>query len=131
MNNKKLGIAFEKLLCELLAKKGYWVHFIEPKKDGSQPFDVIAVKDDVPIAIDCKTLSDKINWFRFERLEYNQIMAFDKWMLCGNKTAMIAVLWKNAIYFIQYYDLITQHRIDMRTLEGFEIDEETRQKYNL
>ena len=45
MNNKIIGTAFEKEMCELLANRGYWVHFITPDNRGAQPFDIIAVKD--------------------------------------------------------------------------------------
>ena len=38
MNNKKKGTAFEKEMCDLLAIKGYWVHFIAPDARGAQPF---------------------------------------------------------------------------------------------
>ena len=45
MNNKKIGTQFEQEFCNLLAQHGYWVHFITPDRTGSQPFDVIAVRD--------------------------------------------------------------------------------------
>lgn len=111
MNNKKLGTEFEKAMVDLLAKQGYWVHFIFPDKRGAQPFDIIAVKDCMAVAIDCKTCKDHM--FRLGRLEPNQIMAFEKWIACGNDAAYLAVLYKDEIYMISYERLKTEGSIDL------------------
>lgn len=103
MNNKKLGTEFEKEFCDILSKNGWWVHFIQPNMAGAQPFDVIAVKHDIPIAIDCKTCEDKI--FPLSRLEENQKFAFDKWKKVKNSYAYIAVKRKTMIYMIDYDEL--------------------------
>lgn len=100
MNNKALGTAFEKELCQKLQEYGMWVHFIEPNHAGAQPFDIIAVGNNVPIAIDCKTSARAI--FPITRLEDNQIFAFNKWLDCGNEYAVIAVKHEGRIYFIDY-----------------------------
>lgn len=99
-NNKKLGTAFEQEFCEILADKGYWVHFMSPDKTGSQPFDVIAAKNGKAYAFDCKTCSTKM--FGISRLEDNQILAFEKWIKCGNMMPMIAVKYKDTIRLIPY-----------------------------
>ena len=103
MNNKKLGTMFEREMCGLLAKDGWWVHFISPKENGSQPFDVIAVRNSVAIAIDCKTCASKI--FSFDRLEDNQIMAFEKWLACGNPMPIIAVKYKDRVITLTYQEV--------------------------
>ena len=100
MNNKQIGTAFERELCEILAKKGYWVHFITPDARGAQPFDIIAVRDGKVMAIDCKTCVAKS--FNISRLEDNQRMAFDKWMACGNDMPWVAVKHENKIYMVSY-----------------------------
>lgn len=103
MNNKQLGSAFERELCDILAKKGYWVHFIVPDSRGAQPFDVIAVKDGKALAIDCKTSArDSIS---IGRLESNQIFAFERWIKCGNGNPIVAVKYKEDIYFVLYLEL--------------------------
>lgn len=111
MNNKKLGTEFERKMCEVLAEKGYWVHFISPDARGAQPFDIIAVRDNQAMAIDCKTCKDHI--FRVGRLEDNQIMAFRKWSDCGNYEAYIAVLYNGKIYMIDYQELEHYEKIDL------------------
>ena len=103
MNNKTLGTAFEREMCELLASKGFWVHFIVPDARGAQPFDIIAVKNGVPLAMDCKTC--EANTFSISRLEDNQISAFNKWIACGNPDPFIAVKHNELIYLVSYMDL--------------------------
>lgn len=104
MNNKKLGTAFERYVCQMLAQKGYWVHFITPDARGAQPFDIIAVKNRRPYAIDCKTCVS--NTFSSNRLEENQKMAFERWIACGNMNALIVVEHNKSVYVIDYSFLI-------------------------
>ena len=102
-SNKKIGTAFEKEMCDILAQRGYWVHFMAPDNRGAQPFDIIAVKDGRALAIDCKTCV--ANSFNISRLEDNQVYAFEKWLACGNEMPMIAVKHKGRITMIAYADL--------------------------
>lgn len=115
MNNKKLGTDFERKLCGMLAEDGYWVHFLSPDARGAQPFDVIAVKNGEAVAIDCKTCKDHI--FRISRLEDNQVMAFEKWLACGNDEVYLAVLHENNVYFVDYTDLKAQGKINLMEVE--------------
>ena len=109
MNNKKKGTAFEKEMCDLLAIKGYWVHFIAPDARGAQPFDIIAVKNGYALAMDCKTCV--ANTFNISRLEDNQIFAFERWIKCGNEPPMIAVKHGEEIYIISYRELKQERSI--------------------
>lgn len=111
MNNKKLGSQFEKEMCQLLAADGWWTHFITPAADGGQPFDIIAIKAGYPLAIDCKTCVNHI--FPLSRLEDNQVMAFEKWIACGNGIPRIAVKYEGRIYLIEYERLKRYGRIDL------------------
>lgn len=87
-------------MCKILAQNGYWVHFIVPDSRGAQPFDIIAVKDGKALAIDCKTcVADSFN---ISRLEDNQIMAFERWIKCGNDDPEIAIKHDNNVYLIKY-----------------------------
>ena len=117
MNNKKLGTAFEKKTCEWFASKGFWVHFIAPDARGAQPFDVIAVKDGRAIAIDCKTCA--ANCFNISRLEDNQIMAFERWLACGNDMPRIFVEHKGNMYSIPY-DVIKE-KVSVKLDEKWQI----------
>lgn len=115
MNNKRLGNSFEVDVCKLLANAGYWVHFIVPDARGAQPFDIIAVKDKIAYAIECKTLTISQRYFSINRLEENQKMAFDLWMQRGNTEPIIAIKYgDNKILFARYLDLImNEGKIDM------------------
>ena len=106
MNNKKLGSKFEKDICQRLAKKGYWVHFIVPDIRGAQPFDIIAVKDGKAVAIDCKTCVSDV--FSISRLEENQVMAFEKWIRCGN-TCPVVVVEHDGIIICVEYNALKEH----------------------
>lgn len=103
MNNKRLGTDFEREFVQMLANRGFWVHFINPDRTGSQPFDVIAVKNGKAYAFDCKTCSTKR--FSIDRLEDNQILAFEKWLSCGNTQPMIAIKYRNQVKILYYTDL--------------------------
>ena len=111
MNNKHIGNAFEREFCLYLASQGWWVHFIIPARDGSQPFDVIAVKCGIAKVFDCKTSSGKR--FPYGRLEENQKMAFEKWIACGNSEPYIAVKYNENIYLIEYSRLKREGVIDL------------------
>lgn len=116
MNNKQIGTGFENRMCELLNQMGYWVHFITPDAKGAQPFDIIAVKNGIAHAIDCKTCaSDRIS---ISRLEDNQIMAFEKWIRCGNPMPKIAVEYAvdGHIYLIPY--CLLKQKKTVKVVEG-------------
>lgn len=105
INNKNLGNKFEKEYAEILKQKGYWVTFLTPKKNvGSQPADLIAIKDNEPILIDCKTC--KTHLFPISRIEENQRQSFKRYIKCGNTRYILAIKYKGKIY-----------EIDMRNID--------------
>ena len=114
MNNKKLGAAFEKELCQWLAQKGYWVHFIVPDARGAQPFDIIAVRNGEALAGDCKTSVKKI--FTINRLEENQIMAFERWLNCGNSSPLVFVKYQDHVYYVSYEVLKREGSVDVEKM---------------
>lgn len=116
MNNKQLGTAWEKEVCEILHKQGYWVHFITPDSRGAQPFDIIAVKDGKAKAIDCKTSVKAI--FSISRLEDNQIYAFEKWISCGNDMPEVWVKYKNKCYVLSYNDLKKYCKVNLNDVDN-------------
>lgn len=99
MNNKTLGNGFEKELAKILSKKGYWVTILTPKRYiGSQPADLIAIKDNKPTLIDCKTC--KTHLFPISRIEANQWNASKKYFKCGNLSYVIAIQYKGEVYMV-------------------------------
>lgn len=111
MNNKVIGTEFEQKVVDTYAKRGYWVHFIVPDSRGAQPFDIIAVKDGNAFAMDCKTC--KANVFNINRLEDNQIMAFEKWLRCGNTMPLVIVEHGSKIYIVRYDKLKEKRSINL------------------
>ena len=67
--NKTMGNHFEEELCELLAEQGFWAHNLAQNQVG-QPADVLAVRDNIAVLIDCKVCSN--NRFPLSRIEPNQ-----------------------------------------------------------
>lgn len=99
VSNKRLGNSFEKEMAEILSDKGYWVLMVTPKQHiGSQPADLIAIKDNKPMLIDCKT--SKTHLFPTSRIEENQRQAFKKYIKCGNTEYYIAIKYNDDIYMI-------------------------------
>ena len=119
MNNKKIGTDFERDFVKLLATEGFWAHFIAPDRRGAQPFDVIAAKDGTAFAFDCKTCASET--FSIDRLEDNQIAAFERWMACGNMDPYIAIKHRDGIYLLPYSVLKRRHRIKVK--EALRIDD--------
>ena len=115
MNNKKLGTAFEQKICKMLNRDGWWVHFIEPKQNGAQPFDIIAVRHGRAVSIDCKTCAS--GRFSIDRLEDNQIFAFDKWIACGNDDPRVIVEHGEDIYVIPYSYLKENKSVKLEDLQ--------------
>lgn len=115
-DNKRLGTEFEREFCAMLAKDGYWVHFIVPDARGAQPFDVVAVKKGVAYAFDCKTSARRV--FPLSRLEYNQKTAFELWMRCGNLEPFVAVKFESRIYLLPY--LLLRQKGKLELTEVFE-----------
>ncbi len=111
--NKKLGNSFEKEFAEILQKKGYWVTYMTPKQNiGSQPCDLIAIKNDKATLIDCKTCST--NLLPIKRIEENQRQAFKKYTECGNTKYILAIKYNNKIYEINMKDIdFTQKSINL------------------
>lgn len=120
-NNKKLGTEFEQEAVSILNNLGYWVHFIAPDIRGAQPFDVIAVRKSKPIAIDCKTSA--VRRFNISRLEDNQVLAFEKWLRCGNPEPIVLVKYDNYIYCVGYLKLKaeTSIRLEKNPLSELEV----------
>ena len=117
MNNKRLGTEFEREVCDILNRDGWWVHFISPDARGAQPFDIIACRDARCIVADCKTSKDHI--FRINRLEWNQILAFDKWIECGNKCPILIVKFGDCIKFVSYNELKIYGKVDLKSAFEF------------
>lgn len=110
-DNKSIGTEFENEMVDYLKNNRWWVHFIAPAANGSQPFDIIAVRGGKALAADCKTSSKRI--FPITRLEDNQVMAFEKWLACGNEMPLIFLKYNNHVYSITYSALKREGSIDI------------------
>ena len=78
MNSKQLqkGNETEKLVCDLFKKYGYWSHILQKGKDGGQPVDIVALKNNINWLVDAKNVEEDIS-FPFSRIESNQLTCMD------------------------------------------------------
>ena len=98
--NRTVGTRFESDLCELLAEAGWWAHNLAQNQTG-QPADVIAVKNNIAVLIDCKD-----NRFPLSRVECNQEGAMTLWEQRGNAYCAFAMrLNDGEIYMVSFDDL--------------------------
>ena len=118
MNNKVLGSNFEQEFCQYLSSRGFWVHFITPAKDGGQPFDIIACKNNIVYAFDCKTNST--NRFKLSRIEFNQENAFTKFSKCGNRRSYFIIKKGNNIY---KFDAMTLIKLKLNDIKSVVLDD--------
>lgn len=56
---QKNGKEFEQKLCEYLSKKGYYVIYNEKGVTGSQPVDIVTIKNNQVTMIEAKNLESK------------------------------------------------------------------------
>lgn len=94
----KKGTGFEQEFAELLDGYGYYTVLLPKKADGSQPFDLIAEKNNKVYNFDCKTLSRLL--FPLSRIEENQERAFLKAESRGNHNNYFAIKTKEGAIHI-------------------------------
>lgn len=80
-NNKKIGNTKEKVVANELSRLGYWCHIFAQTKQG-QPFDLIAIKNNIVIMGDVKSCLK--GRFDFSRIEPNQYTAMELALQKGN-----------------------------------------------
>ena len=114
----KLGKDFEEQLCWWLSGNGYYVIYNEKGVSGSQPADIVAIKNNIATLIECKHLENKTGIFNLSRLEANQFLAYKKFKEKNNTNMIIAIKWDNKVYFINF-DLLQffDKSIDLKKIE--------------
>lgn len=112
--NRTVGERFEEELCERLAEYGWWSHNLAQNQVG-QPADVIAVKNDIAVLIDCKACAN--DKFALSRIEGNQEGAMTLWGARGNRECYFAMKLTNGeIYMVHFEDLMKMEKEGKKTL---------------
>lgn len=119
MNNKKLGSKFEKELCGLLAKNGFWAYNC-PNKSVGQPVDIIASRNGHPCLIDAKECTNDI--FDTIRIEENQQNSMMLWDYTGNGEGYYAMRFSDGQIYMVHQDAIILAKHDKRTLNRRDIE---------
>lgn len=128
-NSKQLqvGNQTEVMVTELFKKYGYWAHILQKGKDGGQPCDVVAMKENINWQIDAKHVEDEIS-FPFSRIESNQITSMDYALNFSRiKNLGFAIYFErfNKLYFmhfLKYLELKNQKRKSVRYDELYEME---------
>ena len=118
MNNKKLGNKFEKDLCELLAKHGFWAYNC-PNKTSGQPADIIASRNGHPCLIDCKECTNDV--FDTVRVEENQKNSMELWDYTGNGEGYFALRLSDGEIYMLHSDAVMLARHSKRTFNVYDI----------
>lgn len=106
------GNQLEIYAVHTLSNNGWWALRIPRNHSGAQPFDIIAVKGERVLALDCKACADLK--FDIKRVEDNQWTAFE--VMQKRTKAVIGILAENngVLYFISYFDLLNCKRSYIR-----------------
>lgn len=90
--------------------------------------DIIASKNNIFYAFECKTVHSKYKRFPLKRLEQNQILAYKKLKQTGNNNYFLIVKWnEEEIYKIPFKEIdFTQKSIN---LEGGKIENYSIKQY--
>ena len=115
--NRTIGGRFEEELCGLLAEHGWWAHNMAQNQVG-QPADVIAVKNNIAVLIDCKVCAN--DRFALSRIECNQEGAMTLWEARGNAYCYFAMkLTDGTIYMVHFDDLNLLDSFGTKTISDF------------
>ena len=115
--NRTVGGRFEEELCGLLAEHGWWAHNMAQNQVG-QPADVIAVKNNTAVLIDCKVCAN--DRFALSRIECNQEGAMTLWEARGNAYCYFAMkLTDGTIYMVHFDDLNLLDSFGTKTISDF------------
>ena len=81
MSSKQAGDDFEKTIIHQLHERGWWT-YLTPSTVSGQPFDVIAIRRCLGVAMEIKHVAG--HRFDLSRIEPNQRMALQDFMNRGN-----------------------------------------------
>lgn len=98
------GYKYESEICNKLKELGFWTLNIPKNNMGAQPFDIIAIKDERVLAIDCKVCEG--NRFPLSRIEDNQWLSFELIReCCKNSSVGLFIYHNEKTYYLSYYKL--------------------------
>ena len=73
----KNGNRDEELVLRTFQKHGFWAHNFAKSHNGSQPVDVVAIRENTCWLVDVKNVREQEISFPFSRIEPNQLTCFD------------------------------------------------------
>lgn len=98
--NRINGNRFETAFATMLSGAGFWVTKLTQTASG-QPADLIAVKANKAVLIDCKVCER--DYFSLRRIEPNQWTAMQFWHGKGNHQYWFAIQYDGEVYMLDGY----------------------------
>jgi len=116
--SQKVGKSFEEELCWWFRNNGYYPEYHEKSASGSQNGDITIIRHNIATKVECKHLAAKNGLFPLSRIESNQWLAYKTFKECKNNNMVLAILWCDSVYFIQF-DLLQffDKSIDLKRIE--------------
>lgn len=120
MTNKKSGNDWEKECLKLLGDNGFFATKLQEKNMGA-PFDLIATKDGIFFAIECKKI-EKSSKFVLSRIEPNQRASYKRLLEVNSKNYFFFFDCPDGKYFLDAKDVILSKNksIDVKSGEKIE-----------
>lgn len=117
------GRKFEEALCKYFAEKDYYVIYNEKGVAGSQPVDIVIIKNNIATMIEAKNLENHNGIFNLDRVEQNQVLAYNRYRECQNYNFVLAIYHDNKVWFIDFGLLPLYNKsIDLKQIEPNIVD---------
>lgn len=116
----QVGNDAERFVKDIFKKYGFWAYNTPKSKDGSQPVDIVAMKDNINWLLDVKHVRTEEISFDFSRIEANQLTCMDYARnFAGVRRLGFAIVFerKNCCYYMtfdKYLELKEQGRKSVR-----------------
>lgn len=89
-------------LCKWFSQQGYYVIYNEKNVSGSQPCDIVIIKNNIATLVEVKNLDNSTGRFPLNRVEFNQLSSYKKFRECHNTNFIIAIRWNSNLYLIDF-----------------------------
>lgn len=121
MINKKIGNNWEEECLEILGKNGFFATKLQEKSMGA-PFDLIATKNNIFFAIECKEL-EKNSKFYFSRIESNQKTSYRRLLEVKSENYFFFFKSPDGKFLFDAKDIILSKKKSIDVKNGKKIDE--------
>jgi hypothetical protein len=101
---KEIGNRREKEFANRMFNAGWWVHILANNTNG-QPFDIVMTKNNITWFLDVKNVATG-DVFTLDRIEENQINAFDMLVRRGTTNCGLAIVFDDNVFYLLEYKMM-------------------------